>query len=136
MLLFSYVGRQQVKSIEHSSTYGRAKAAGFRAILPHDCERSWVWEDPNQPDSFGEDVRVGDRRPARLEICQETKDRVRGTEQLGLGVVFHCPFERVASQRKTHPGMLVFNVLIKLLKSSPFASRHFFLESGLMLHTE
>ena len=69
-------------------------------------------KDPNQPDSFREDshfVRVGDGRPARHEIRQETKDRVRGTQQLGLGVVFHCPFETVASQRQTHPGMLVFN---------------------------
>ena len=81
-LLFSYVGRQPAKSIEPSSTYGRAKAAGFRAVLPHDCERSWVREDPNQPDSFREDshfVQVGDGRPARHEIRQETKDRVGGT---------------------------------------------------------
>ena len=96
-------------------------------------------ENPNRPNSVGEDghfVRVRDGRPARLKIRQEKEDSIRRVEPAGLGVVFHCPFERVASQPQTHPGMLVFNTLIKLLKSSPFASRHFFLDSGLMLHTE
>ena len=128
-----------MKGIEPSSAYGRVKAIGFRAVLPHDCKKSWVRDDPNQPDSFGEDshfVRVGGGRPARLKICQEMKDQIRGAEQLGVGVVFNCPFERVASQWQAHPGMLVFNALIKLLKSLPYACRHLFHDSGLMLHTE
>ena len=69
-------------------------------------------ENPNQPDSFGEDshfVRVGDGRPARLELRPEKEDNLRRVEPVGLGVVFHCPFERV-----THPGTLVFNALIKV----------------------
>ena len=38
---------------------------------------------------------------------------MKSSTKLGLGVVFHHPFQRVASQREIDPGMLVFFVLVK-----------------------